>query len=67
MRRSPRLDPYVEDEDGWFDWAAPGDEVHEFVNDLARPIGTYLYGRRMNETTVFWETVSKGVVRRGQS
>ena len=61
------MDGYVDDEDGRFDWAAPGDEVHEFVNDLARPIGTYLYGRRMNETTVFWETVSKGVVRRGQS
>ena len=58
MRRSPRLDGYVEDEDGWFDWAAPGDEVHEFVNDLERPIGTYLYGRRMYETTVFLETVS---------
>jgi len=52
------LDGYVEDEDGRFDWAAPDDEVHAFVNDLERPIGTHLYGRRMYETMVFWETVS---------
>jgi dihydrofolate reductase len=52
------LDGYVEDEDGRFDWAAPDEEVHAFVNDLERPIGTYLYGRRMYETMVFWETVS---------
>jgi len=52
------LDGYVEDEDGRFDWAAPDDEVHAFVNDLERPIGTYLYGRRLYETMVFWETVS---------
>jgi dihydrofolate reductase len=53
------LDGYVEDEEGKFDWAAPDDEVHAFVNDLERPIGTYLYGRRMYETMVFWETASK--------
>ena len=52
------LDGYVEDEEGRFDWAAPDDELHAFVNDLERPIGTYLYGRRMYETMVFWETVS---------
>jgi dihydrofolate reductase len=52
------LDGYVEDEQGKFEWAAPDDEVHAFVNDLERPIGTYLYGRRMYETMVFWETVS---------
>jgi len=52
------LDGYVEDKQGKFDWAAPDDEVHAFVNDLERPIGTYLYGRRMYETMVFWETVS---------
>ena len=52
------LDGYVEDEEGKFDWAAPDEEVHAFVNDLERPIGTYLYGRRMYETMVFWETVS---------
>ena len=40
------LDGYVADEDGNFDWAAPDEEVHSFVNDLERPIGTYLYGRR---------------------
>src|SRR3989440_2939918 len=50
------LDGYVEDEDGKFDWAAPDDEVHSFINDLERPIGTYLYGRRMYEVMVFWET-----------
>jgi dihydrofolate reductase len=50
------LDGYVADRDGNFDWAAPDEEVHRFVNDLERPIGTYLYGRRMYETMVFWET-----------
>ncbi len=50
------LDGYVEDEQGTFDWAAPDDEVLAVVNDLERPIGTYLYGRRMYETMVFWET-----------
>ncbi|MCW2762071.1 MAG: bifunctional deaminase-reductase domain protein [Marmoricola sp.] len=52
------LDGYVEDKRGSFEWAAPDDEVHAFVNDLERPIGTYLYGRRMYETMVYWETVS---------
>ena len=52
------LDGYIEDDAGKFDWAAPDDEVHAFVNDLERPIGTYLYGRRMYETMVFWETLS---------
>src|ERR1700733_1239417 len=52
------LDGYVEDEQGRYAWGAPDDEVHAFVNDLERPIGTYLYGRRMYETMVFWETVS---------
>lgn len=50
------LDGYIEDEAGTFDWAAPDDEVHSFLNDLERPIGTYLYGRRMYETMVYWET-----------
>src|SRR2546429_7610041 len=50
------LDGYVADEDGNFDWAAPDEEVHNFVNDLERPVGTYLYGRRMYEVMVFWET-----------
>ena len=52
------LDGYIEDRDGSFAWAAPDEEVHAFVNDLERPVGTYLYGRRMYETMVYWETVS---------
>ncbi len=51
------LDGYIEDRNGKFDWAAPDEEVHRFVNELERPIGTYLYGRRMYETMVYWETV----------
>ena len=51
------LDGYVEDESGNFHWAAPDEEVHAFVNELERPIGTYLYGRRMYETMVAWETM----------
>src|SRR5437763_753880 len=54
------LDGYVEDERGRFDWAAPDDDVHAYVNDLERPIGTYLYGRRMYETMGFWETARTG-------
>jgi dihydrofolate reductase len=50
------LDGYTADEDGNFDWAAPDEEVHTFVNDLERPVGTYLYGRRMYEVIVYWET-----------
>jgi dihydrofolate reductase len=52
------LDGYIEDEQGNFDWAAPDEEVHRFVNELERPIGTYLYGRRMYETMLYWETVA---------
>ena len=51
------LDGYVEDGSGRFDWAAPDEEVHAFVNELERPIGTFLYGRRMYETMVAWETM----------
>jgi dihydrofolate reductase len=51
------LDGYIEDRNGRFDWAAPDEEVHRFVNELERPFGTYLYGRRMYETMVFWESV----------
>jgi dihydrofolate reductase len=51
------LDGYVADEDGKFDWAAPDEEVHAFVNDLERPVGTYLYGRRMYEVMAVWETI----------
>lgn len=48
------LDGYVADADGNFDWAAPDAEVHAFVNELERPVGTYLYGRRMYETMTYW-------------
>ena len=51
------LDGYIEDADGSFDWAAPNEEVHAFVNELERRVGTYLYGRRMYETMVFWESL----------
>ena len=54
------IDGYVADEDGNFDWAAPDEEVHAFVNELERPVGTCLYGRRMYETMVSWETVDTG-------
>ena len=50
------LDGYVADEDGKFDWAAPDEEVHAFVNELERPVGTYLYGRRLYEVMLYWET-----------
>ena len=49
------LDGYIEDTDGKFDWAEPDEEVHAFVNDLVRPVGTFLLGRRMYETMVYWE------------
>ncbi|MGO4881864.1 MAG: dihydrofolate reductase family protein [Bryobacteraceae bacterium] len=51
------LDGYVEDQSGRFDWAVPDEEVHTFVNDLLRPVGIYLYGRRMYQTMVGWETM----------
>ncbi|MGI8563023.1 MAG: dihydrofolate reductase family protein [Candidatus Dormibacter sp.] len=50
------LDGYIADEEGNFDWAEPDEEVYTFVNDLERPVGTHLYGRRMYETMVYWET-----------
>ena len=50
------VDGYVADADGNFDWAVPDEEVHAFINDLDRPLGTYLYGRRMYETMAGWET-----------
>ena len=51
------LDGYIEDEDGKFDWAKPDEDVHTFVNELERGVGTYLYGRRLYETLAVWETV----------
>jgi dihydrofolate reductase len=50
------LDGYIEDEDGGFGWAEPGEEVHAFMNDLERTVGTHLYGRRLYETMAGWET-----------
>src|SRR5829696_3370100 len=50
------LDGYVAAEDGNFDWAVPDEEVHAFINDLQRRVGTYLHGRRMYETMAGWET-----------
>ncbi|GIK37911.1 MAG: deaminase [Chloroflexota bacterium] len=50
------LDGYIEDRHGQFDWAAPDEEVHRFINDLERSAGTHLYGRRMYETLMVWET-----------
>jgi dihydrofolate reductase len=49
-------DGYVEDADGGFGWAEPDEEVFRFVNELERPVGTYLYGRRMYQTMRSWET-----------
>lgn len=51
------LDGYVADEDGNFEWAAPAEDVHAFVNELERQVGTYLYGRRMYDTMAAWETI----------
>ena len=59
------LDGYIEDTEGRFDWAMPDEEVHKFVNDLERGAGTYLYGRRMYETMMVWETDPNLVLRQG--
>lgn len=50
------LDGYIEDEHGSFDWTAPDDELFAFITDLVRPVGTYLYGRRLYDTMAPWET-----------
>jgi dihydrofolate reductase len=49
-------DGYVEDADGSFGWAQPDEELFRFVNELERPVGTHLYGRRMYQTMLYWET-----------
>jgi len=54
------LDGYTVDADGRFDWAAPDEAVHASVNDLIRPVGTYLYGRRMYDTMAVWQTMGEG-------
>jgi dihydrofolate reductase len=51
------LDGYIADEDGNFDWAEPDEEVHTFVNEMERSVGTFLLGRRMYEVLVAWETM----------
>ncbi len=56
---SMSLDGYVEDETGAFDWVIP-DQVHAFVTELLRPIGTYLYGRRLYETMAYWDAAIEG-------
>jgi dihydrofolate reductase len=53
------IDGYIADDDGNFDWAAPDEQVHAFVNDLERPIGTYLYGRRLYETMRVWQDLGE--------
>src|SRR3546814_16830305 len=50
------VDGFIEDEDGQFGWTEPDDEVFKFITDLMRPVGTYLYGRRIYETMAVWET-----------
>jgi dihydrofolate reductase len=54
------LDGYVADQDGNFDWAVPDNNVHSFINELEQPVDTYLYGRRMYETMLAWETMDTG-------
>ena len=49
------LDGYIADRNGQFDWAEPTRTVHEYINELERPFGTYLYGRRMYEVMAYWE------------
>ena len=51
------LDGYIADQEGNFDWAEPDEEVHSFINDLLRPVGTFLFGRRMYEVMAVWETL----------
>jgi dihydrofolate reductase len=54
------LDGYVADEQGKWDWSEPDEEVHSFVNDLERPVGTHLYGRRMYDVMRYWEAEQDG-------
>ncbi len=54
------LDGYVNDATGDFQWAAPDEEVHAFVNERQRPFGTHLLGRRLYETMAVWDDPSIG-------
>ncbi|HLU30281.1 MAG TPA: dihydrofolate reductase family protein, partial [Acidimicrobiia bacterium] len=51
------LDGFIEDESGGFEWSIPDPEIHSFINELERDVGTYLYGRRMYETMAVWQTL----------
>lgn len=53
------LDGYLADEEGRFEWSMPDREVHAYINELERSVGTYLYGRRMYEVMTFWETADE--------
>jgi dihydrofolate reductase len=55
------VDGYIEDDDGKFDWAEPDEEAHSFINEIERQLGTHLYGRRMYEVMVAWETAGTSV------
>jgi dihydrofolate reductase len=59
------LDGFTEGPDGRIDWSAPDEEVFSFIRELERPAGTYLYGRRMYETMLYWESAipDEGYVR----
>jgi dihydrofolate reductase len=61
------LDGFIEDADGRFDWAVPDTEVHAYVNDLERSVGTYLFGRRMYETMAVWQTIGLGRPAEGEA
>jgi dihydrofolate reductase len=54
------LDGYLADERGDINWSAPSEEVFGFWTDFQRPIGTYVYGRGMYESMVYWENPSTG-------
>lgn len=53
------LDGYVADRSGSFAWSAPDAAVHAFINDLVRPVTTHLYGRRMYDVMIAWETIDE--------
>ena len=55
------LDGYVADKGGGFEWAQPDEEVHAFINELERPVVTYLYGRKMYETMLYWESAQSAI------
>lgn len=50
------LDGYITDDVGKFDWAEPDEEVLEFINETERSVGTYLYGRKIHQMMIGWET-----------